>query len=78
MRAAGITDPAEVQRHIDARVRRQQILTRSGDPCRLHAVLDENAIARITDPAIRRDQLSHLMKMARRRNAARSLASIRP
>jgi hypothetical protein len=68
MRAAGITDPAETARHIDARVRRQQILTRNGGPCHLHAVIDENAIARITDPAIRRDQLGHLTKMARRRN----------
>jgi len=66
-RAAGITDPAEVARHVDARVQRQQILSRS-DPCRLHAVIDENAIARITDPAIRRDQLRHLVRVARRRN----------
>jgi hypothetical protein len=66
-RAAGITDPAEVARHVDARIQRQQILTRD-DPCRLHAVLDENAITRITDPAIRRDQLSHLAKITRRRN----------
>jgi len=28
-RAAGITDPAEVARHVDARVQRQQILSRS-------------------------------------------------
>lgn len=59
-RAAGITDPAEVQRHVDARVTRQQILTREADPCHLHAVIDENAIARITHPGIRRDQLTYL------------------
>jgi len=67
-RAAGITDPAEIARHIDARVQRHQILTRSGGPCRLHAVIDENAIARITDPAIRRDQLGHLVKISKRRS----------
>ncbi len=66
-RTAGITDPAEVARHVDARVQRQQILSRSA-PCRLHAVIDENAIARITDPAIRRDQLGHLAQITRRRN----------
>jgi transcriptional regulator with XRE-family HTH domain len=63
-RAAGITDPAEVRRHVDARMRRQQILTRSDNPCHLHAVIDENAIARIGDSAIRHDQLSHLVKAA--------------
>jgi hypothetical protein len=67
-RAAGITDPAEIARHIDARVQRQQILTRRGSPCRLHAVIDESAIARITDPATRRDQLDHLAKITDRRN----------
>jgi len=67
-RAAGITDPAEAARHLDARVHRQQILTRDGAPCRLHAVIDENAIARVTDPAIRRDQLSHLVKITSRPN----------
>jgi hypothetical protein len=62
-RAAGITDPAEIARHLDARMRRQQILTRDSDPCRLHAVIDENAIARITDPGIRRGQLDHLTQI---------------
>jgi len=59
-RAAGITDPAEVRRHMDARIARQQILTRETGPCHLHAVIDENVIARITHPGIRRDQLTHL------------------
>jgi transcriptional regulator with XRE-family HTH domain len=66
-RAAGITDPAEVKHHVDARLHRHQILTRPG-PCHLHTVIDENAIARITDPAIRRDQLTHLTEAAARPN----------
>jgi hypothetical protein len=60
-RAAGIDDPAAIDRHVDARVGRQQILTRDDDPCRLHAIIDENAIMRITNPAIRRTQLRHLI-----------------
>lgn len=67
-RAAGTTDPAEVTRHLDARIRRQNILTRDSGPCHLHAVIDENAIARITDQAIRHDQLAHLVKAAEQPN----------
>jgi transcriptional regulator with XRE-family HTH domain len=67
-RAAGIDDPADIERHTDARLVRQQILTRDDDPCRLHAIIDENAIQRITDPAIRRAQLSHLIEITGRPN----------
>jgi hypothetical protein len=67
-RAAGIDDPAAIRRHVDARVERQEILTRNSDPCRLHAVIDENAILRITDPAIRRAQLGHLAEITSRPN----------
>jgi hypothetical protein len=66
-RASG-NDPAEVQRRVDARVERQKILARDGDPSRLHAVIDENAILRITDPAIRRGQISHLVEITARPN----------
>jgi hypothetical protein len=66
-RASG-NDPAEVQRRVDARVERQKILTRNDDPCRLHAIIDENAILRITDPAIRHAQLAHLIEITDRRN----------
>jgi hypothetical protein len=62
-RAAGIDDPAATRRHVDARVQRQKILTRDNDPCQLHAVIDENAILRITDPRIRHAQLSHLAEI---------------
>ncbi len=67
-RAAGITDPAEIRRYAEARTRRQAILTRENDPCQLHAIIDENALARITDPAIRRAQDAHLIQAAGRPN----------
>ncbi len=67
-RAAGISDPAGTRRHVDARVARQKILTRDPGPCHLHAIIDENAILRITDPQIRRDQLSHLAEITGRPN----------
>src|SRR5713101_5305464 len=67
-RAAGINDPAAIQRHVDARLERQEILTRDHDPCILQAVIDENAILRITDPQIRRAQLGHLTQITSRPN----------
>jgi len=63
-RAAGITDPAEVSRHTEARIRRQHILTRTTGPCQLHAIIDENAITRITDRDVRREQAAHLVQAA--------------
>jgi len=66
-RASGIDDARGIQRRLDASVERQKILTR--DHCsRLHAVVDENAILRITDPAIRRAQISHLIQITGRPN----------
>jgi hypothetical protein len=67
-RAAGIEDPAEIRRHAEARTRRQAILTREHDPCQLHAIIDENALARITDPAIRTAQATRLIEAASRPN----------
>jgi hypothetical protein len=67
-RAAGIEDPTEIRRHVEARIRRQAILTREHDPCRLHAIIDENALARITDPAIRCGQAARLSEDASRPN----------
>ena len=67
-RAAGIENPTEIRRHVEARTRRQAILTREHDPCRLHAIIDENALARITDPAIRSGQAARLSEDASRPN----------
>jgi transcriptional regulator with XRE-family HTH domain len=65
-RTAGMTDSTEIGRHVDARIQRQQILTRPDNPCHLHAIIDENAIARLTHPGIRHDQLTHLADAAAR------------
>jgi transcriptional regulator with XRE-family HTH domain len=67
-RAAGMKDPARARRLEDAWVRRQQILTCEPGPCHLHAIIDENALARITDPGVRRDQLAHLAEAGGRPN----------
>jgi hypothetical protein len=67
-RVAGITDPGEVSRHVEARVRRQRILTRTSDPCLLHAIIDENAVLRITDGTVRRDQVTFLANAAGQAN----------
>jgi DNA-binding XRE family transcriptional regulator len=64
-RAAGITDPATVKRHVDARLKRQTILTRDQAPCRLHAVIDETAILRINDKTVRKEQIRHIAQTAR-------------
>src|SRR5690242_18595589 len=63
-RAAGIEDPAEIRRHTEARIRRQHILTRDDHPCQLHAIIDENALARINDPKVRRNQSIRLLQAA--------------
>jgi hypothetical protein len=65
-RGAGIESRAV--RHVDARVERQKILIRETGPCQLNAIMDENAIIRIADPGIRKDQLSHLIEMGAREN----------
>jgi hypothetical protein len=67
-RAAGIEDPAAITHHVSARIGRQEILTRASDPCHLHAIIDENALARITDTTIRRAQLGHLIEITSRPN----------
>lgn len=67
-RAAGIEDPAAIKRHVDARLKRQTILTREDDPdrepCGLHAIIDETAILRINDAEIRGEQIRHILRMA--------------
>ncbi|TDD84786.1 XRE family transcriptional regulator [Actinomadura darangshiensis] len=62
--AAGIDDPAEVRRHVAARLQRQEILTTADTPCRLHAVVDENTLRRLVSPPIRVPQVRHLIEMS--------------
>ena len=60
----GIDDPTEIRRHVEARLARQEILFRAEHPCRLDAVIDENAIARIVHPETHVRQLRHLFAMS--------------
>lgn len=62
-RSAGIDDPDEVARHREARLERQWILTRPESPVVFHAIIDENAIARIPEVA-QREQISQLIAIS--------------
>ncbi|MBB5999834.1 transcriptional regulator with XRE-family HTH domain [Streptomonospora salina] len=67
-RAGRAYTESEVQRHVDARLQRQQILNRH-DPPQLWAVIDEAALRRkLDDPQIMRGQLQHLLNIATRHN----------
>ncbi|GAA1753113.1 helix-turn-helix transcriptional regulator [Streptomonospora arabica] len=58
----------EVQRLVEARLQRQQILSRH-DPPQIWAVIDEAALRRKLDhPHVMRDQLQHLLNVATRHN----------
>lgn len=57
-------DPKDVQRAIDARLRRQEILTRP-DPPAVRVVIEEHALLRLAgDPALMREQVQHLITLA--------------
>ncbi|MEV7965797.1 helix-turn-helix transcriptional regulator [Sphaerisporangium sp. NPDC088356] len=58
-RAAMIRDPREIERRVEARLERQQILVRS-DPPQLWAIIDEAALLRLT-PGVREGQLRKLI-----------------
>lgn len=64
----GIGDDAEIQRHVDARLERQRILAQNFKPCRFHALVDESAVFRISDDAVRAAQISHVLAMTEREN----------
>lgn len=54
--------PEEIERLVDIRMRRQEILTRSNAP-HLWAILDESVIRRVMgSPEIMSEQLSHLLR----------------
>lgn len=61
--AAGITDPAELERHVAARLERQAVLTRADNPVTFHAILDEAVLLRIPE-AVRDEQVRHLLAMS--------------
>lgn len=58
-----LTRPEEIQRVVDARVARQQIL--ADEPPELWAIFDETALDRLEHyPQVRRAQVTHLLEMA--------------
>lgn len=64
---ATLAHPADVQRIVDARMTRQQIL--DDDPPELWAIFDEGALLRLGGyPEVRREQVLHLLAMAERPN----------
>ncbi|MFF5340386.1 helix-turn-helix domain-containing protein [Streptomyces althioticus] len=59
---------SEVQRRVELRMRRAQLLLREGAP-QLWAVIDESVLLRVLgDRTVMRDQLDHLAQMAERSN----------
>lgn len=60
---------AEVAKRVELRLARQHVLDRDPDPLRVWAVLDESVLRRAAGgPAVLRDQLEHLVKLAKRPN----------
>ncbi|WP_214407750.1 helix-turn-helix domain-containing protein [Pseudonocardia lacus] len=59
----------EIERRVELRMKRQQLLTRDAAP-KLWAVVDESALRRsvCADPEVLREQLRHLMRMNERSN----------
>ncbi|MFD6949158.1 XRE family transcriptional regulator [Nocardiopsis sp. TSRI0078] len=67
-RGGGTLSDEEVQRNVDARIKRQHVLTRHS-PLHLWAVIDEAALHRLPGSAeVMRDQLQHLLNMAMHHN----------
>lgn len=59
----------QVQRMVEFRMRRQEVLTREPDPLQFWVVLDEAALRRAAGgPQVMRDQLDHLVAVAQRPN----------
>jgi transcriptional regulator with XRE-family HTH domain len=56
----------EVERKVEVRTARQELLTRIDDPLRLWAVMDEAALRRpVAGPETMRTQMQHLLELAR-------------
>lgn len=70
----GYGDPREVERRVELRMRRQQVLVEPGGPT-LWAVVDEAALRRqLTGPELTRAQLDHLIALAERPNVRLQVA----
>jgi transcriptional regulator with XRE-family HTH domain len=67
-------DPREVERRVELRMRRQDVLTQEGGPT-LWAVVDEAALRRrLGDPDLTRAQLDHLIALGERPNVRLQVA----
>jgi transcriptional regulator with XRE-family HTH domain len=70
----GHTDPLEVERRVELRMRRQELLTSAQAPT-LWAVIDEAALRRrLVGPEQTRAQLTHLIQMNERPNISLQIA----
>ena len=73
----GHSDSDEVERRVDLRMRRQEILTAPGGPT-FWGVVDEAALRRsLAGPGLMRDQLDHLIEINRLPNVSLQIASLR-
>ncbi len=70
-------DPREVERRVELRMRRQEVLSQRGGPT-LWAVVDEAALRRqLGDEDLTRAQLDHLIRLAERPNVRLQVAPFR-
>ncbi|WP_433560155.1 helix-turn-helix domain-containing protein [Pseudonocardia xinjiangensis] len=73
----GHTDSDEVERRVELRMRRQELLTADGAPT-LWAVIDEAALRRsLAGPELSRAQLTHLIEMNELPNVSLQIAALR-
>ncbi|HEY0508368.1 MAG TPA: helix-turn-helix transcriptional regulator [Blastococcus sp.] len=73
----GHTDPTEVERRVELRMRRQEVLTAANAPT-LWAVIDEAALRRtLSGPELSRAQLTHLIEMNELPNISLQIAPLR-
>ncbi|MFF2849312.1 helix-turn-helix domain-containing protein [Streptomyces sp. NPDC058001] len=72
--AVGQTSPEDIERHVDLRMQRQDLLTREDAP-RLWVVMDETALRRQAGgPEVMRDQIDKLLKAAKLPNVTLQIA----
>ncbi|WP_170324101.1 helix-turn-helix domain-containing protein [Cryptosporangium phraense] len=65
----GLNDPAEIERQLTTRMKRQAVLTRRAGAVEVWAVLDESVLHRVMgSQAVMRDQLRHLVAVSERPN----------
>jgi hypothetical protein len=73
----GHTDPTEIERRVELRMRRQVVLTAANAPT-LWAVIDEAALLRtLGGPELSRAQLTHLIEMNELPNVSLQIARLR-